>query len=518
MLRISSGLPVTLALFLGACATPVIDSGGTLLINARVIDGTGSAARVAAVRIFDGRIVEVGDLMARSGEPVVDLDGLVLAPGFIDTHSHHDRGLFEHLDARAAVSQGITTVIVGNDGFSDSPLADFYLALENTPPAINVASFSGHNTLRSRVLGGDFRRAATGEETAQMEALLRADMDAGALGLATGLEYDPGIYSDPFEVMALATVAAKSGGRYISHIRSEDRAFEEAIDEILEIGRMARLPVQISHVKLAIRGLWGQADRILAKLDAARAEGIEITADIYPYPYWQSTLTVLFPARDFEDLAEARRVLDEIVPADGVLVTTFAPAPEYAGKTLTEIAALRREEPAVALLSLIRSAEKMRAAVSDVDEQELSIESMIGTSMTETDIEVLMRWPHTNLCTDGELAGAHPRGFGSYTRFLGRYVRERAVISLEDAVHKASGLAADHMGLADRGRITPGMWADLVAFDPDTVIDRATIDDPHATSLGINSVWVNGELVQDIDGPTDARPGRVLRRARTATK
>ncbi len=506
-----------LAFVVSGCAAPA-DVDSVLLVNARLVDGTGAAARDAAVRILNGRIAEVGDLAALNGEAVVDLEGLVLAPGFIDTHSHHEWGIFERLEARAAVSQGITTVIVGSDGGSRYPLADFYAALEETPPAVNFASYSGHNTVRAHVLGDDFRRPATDEEIAQMEAMVRADMEAGALGLSAGLEYDPGIYSDPAEVIELASVAAEYGGRYISHIRSEDRYFEEAINEIIEIGRQAGLPVQVSHIKLAIKSLWGEAARFLAKLDAARAEGIDITADIYPYPYWQSTLTVLFPARDFEDLVEARRVLNEIVPADGVLVTTFAPEPDYAGKTLTEIAALRGEEPAVALLALIHQAEEMQAAVNDVDEEGLNIESMIGTSMIEPDIEALMRWPHTNFCTDGALAGAHPRGFGSYTRVLGRYVRERGVMSLEEAVHKASGLAADHMGLSDRGRIAPGMWADLVAFDPETVIDRATTDDPQAASLGISRVSVNGELVQSVDGSTDARPGKVLRRASSMTE
>ncbi len=511
-LRLARGALLTLTVVIAACV-PSTEVSSVLLVNARVIDGTGSPARDVAVRIVDGRVAEVGALDTLGGEEVVDLEGLVLAPGFIDTHSHHDWGIFERLDARAAVSQGITTVVVGNDGGSHYPLSDFYAALETTPATINVASYSGHNTLRAHVLGEDFKRPATDEEIVAMEAMLCADMDAGALGLAAGLEYDPGIYSEPSEVITLAKVAAEYEGRYISHMRSEDRYFEAAIDEIIEIGRQADLPVQISHIKLAIKSLWGQADRFIAKLDAARAEGIDITADIYPYPYWQSTLTVLFPARDFEDLDEARRVLDEIVPADGVLVTAFAPEPEYASLTLTEIADRRAQEPAVALLELIRQAEEMQVAVNDVDEAALNVESMIGTSMTEPDIEALMRWPHTNFCTDGALAGAHPRGYGSYTRVLGRYVRERGVMSLEEAIYKASGLAAEHMAIADRGRIAPGMWADLVAFDADVIIDRATTDNPQVESLGINRVWVNGELVQFAEGPTGARPGRVIRRA-----
>jgi N-acyl-D-amino-acid deacylase len=483
---------------------------GTLLTGARVVDGSGRPAVEAAVRIAGDRIVAVGDLAPLPGEAVIDLSGLVLAPGFIDTHSHHDRGLHENPDAVAAVSQGITTIVVGNDGGSPAlPLSDFFDRFEAAPAALNVASYSGHGTLRRRVLGADYRRAATAEEVARMAALLTADLEAGALGLSTGLEYDPGIYAETEEVIALARVAAAHGGRYISHIRSEDRYFRDAVEEILRIGREADLPVQISHLKLAMRSLWGTADALLARLDSARAAGVRITADVYPYPYWQSTLTVLFPRRDFEDLDEARLVLAEIVPPEGVLVTAFAPEPEYAGLTLDVIAARRGEEPAVALLALIREAEAMRAAGPP---DGVRVESMIGTSMAESDIEAILRWPHVNFCTDGELMGAHPRGFGSFPRILGRYVRERGILTLEEAVRRATSLAAENMGMERRGLIRAGYAADLVAFDPAAVIDRATPAEPHALSEGIIGVWVAGRRVWDEGRPTGERPGRVLRR------
>lgn len=474
------------------------------IVNARLLDGTGSPARPGSLRISGDRIAAVGDVEPLPDEPVFDARGLVLAPGFIDTHSHAD--VTEIPEALGAVSQGITTIVVGQDGGSALPLSDLFARLERSPAAVNVASYSGHGTLREKVMGGDFRRAATASEIAEMSRLLEQDLAAGALGLSTGLEYDPGIYSSRAELLDLARVAARRGGRYISHIRSEDRRFWEAIDEILAIGREAKLPVQISHVKLAMRSLWGEAPRLLKLLDDARAQGIDVTADIYPYLYWHSTLTVLFPARDFENLETARQVLAEIAPADGLLLGRYLPNPAYAGRTVAEIAKERGEAPEKTLIALIRDAEALRRQGKE------GVESVIGTSMIEGDLEKLLAWPHTNLCTDGELDGRHPRGFGSYPRVLGRYVRERRVLSLEEAVRRMTSLAADHTGIAERGRLAPGFYADLVLFDPEKVIDRATTSDPHALSAGIERVWVNGQAVFAEGKAAGNRPGRVLRR------
>ncbi len=480
--------------------------------NAVIYDGSGGAPRPGSVRIRSGLIEAVGDLAPVDGENVIDAGGLALAPGFIDTHSHHGEGLADEPEATAAVSQGITTVVIGQDGGSRLPLADAFAALEAAPPAINVASYSGHGTLRERVLGDDFRRRATAAEIAAMSRLLEADLDAGALGLATGLEYDPGIYSSPAEVIELARVAAVAGGRYISHIRSEDRAFWQAIDELIEIGRATGIPVQVSHIKLAMTSLHGDADRLLERLDAARAEGIEVSADIYPYPYWQSTLEVMFPDRDFSDPVAARFAVTELSTPDSMLIPIYSPVPEYAGLTLARISELRGTDPAQTLIDLIALAQAKRAEVTAAGGDASGIESVIATSMTEADIEELMRWPHTNFCTDGALRGAHPRGFGSYPRILGRYVRDHGAMSLAEAVHKSTALAAEHVGIADRGRLVPGLAADLVLFDPETVIDHATTDDPQRVSTGIAKVWVNGELVWSDGAPTGARPGRVLRR------
>jgi len=473
---------------------------GILIRNANLVDGTGAPARRADVRIVGDRIADVGALTPTGSEDVVDADGLTLVPGFIDTHSHHDRGLAERRDALAAVSQGITTIVVGQDGGSPLPLADFFGRVDAAPATVNVASYVGHGTVRRAVLGDDFRRPATAEEIARMRALVEQEMRAGALGLSTGLEYDPGIYSAPEEVVALARAVAPFGGRYISHVRSEDRELWKAIDEVIAIGRETGIPVQVGHIKLAMKSLWGQSERLIEMLDRARASGVNITADVYPYTYWQSGMTVLFPERDFTDRAAAEFALRELVTPENLLVVGFDPDPSLNGRTLAQIAALRGTDPAATMMALIH-------------ESDGSGPGIVATSMDEKDVAELIAWPFSNICSDGALDGAHPRGFGAFTRVLGRFVRDERVVALEEAIRKMTTLAAANVGLTDRGAIAPGQFADLVLFDPSTVADRATTDDPHVTSVGIQSVWVNGVLVYDGTTVTDARPGRVLRRA-----
>ncbi|MGB5891285.1 MAG: D-aminoacylase, partial [Thermoanaerobaculia bacterium] len=479
-----------------------------VIVNARVVDGTGSPQVEADVRIENGRITGVGDLEPADGDSIIDAQGLVLAPGFIDTHSHADSDIFYYPEAEAAVSQGVTTVIVGADGDSQLPLADFFEQLEQSPAAVNMASFVGHGTLREEVMGADFERAATDDEIAAMRDLLRTEMSAGALGLSTGLEYDPGIYSTTEEVVALAEVAAALGGRYTSHLRSEDRHFWEAVDEIIAIGREAAIPVNITHIKLAMQSSLGQAERLIEILDAARASGVEITADIYPYTFWQSTLTVLFPERNFEDREEALFALTEISLPEEMTITAYKPDPAVEGMTLAEIAQRRQTDAVTTLVDLIRASEAMNAD----SPQDKDIESVLAVSMDEADIERLLLWPHTDIGTDGELWGPHPRGYGTFTRILGRHVRELGLLSLEAAIHKMTGQPAARLGLADRGLIRPGMAADLVLFDPATVLDRATTEEPHALSTGIERVWVNGALVFAEGQVTDRRSGQILRR------
>ena len=502
---------------LAACGgdggVPVSAGEDTFVIRgATIVDGTGRAGFTGSVRVAGGTIAEVAAggageaLSPLDADRTYDASGLVLAPGFVDTHSHHDGGLLIELTALAAVSQGITTIVVGQDGGSPFPIGDFFAALEAAPAAVNVASYAGHGTLRRQVLGDDFRREATADEVAAMQALFQTELASGVLGLSTGLEYDPGIYSTTDEVVALAETAAEHGGRYISHMRSEDRGLREAVEETIEIAERGRLPVQISHFKLAARSLWGQTAEILARLDAARAMGLDITADVYPYEYWQSTMTVLFPERDFTDRNAARFALEELVAPEGMLIGRFEPDPALEGRTLAEIAEDRGTDAVTTYLDLIAESQAARAEGRDGGE------SIVATSMTVDDIAALMAWPHANVASDGGLRGAHPRGFGTYPRVLGRYVREEGRLTLEEAVHKMTGLAAAHMGLSGRGTLEVGAVADLVLFNPATVLDRATTAEPHLTSTGIERVWVGGTVVYEGGAVTGARPGMVLRR------
>ncbi|GAB5413524.1 MAG: D-aminoacylase [Congregibacter sp.] len=506
-------LPPLAGLLLTLCASYTIASAAAmaaeatavLIVNARIVDGLGSPIRDGAVRISGDSIIEVGELTPLAKETVIDAKGLVLAPGFIDTHSHHDEGLKHHLDGLPLLTQGITTTVFGQDGFHQLPLKTFLEGFEAEPSTVNIASYVGHNTLREAVMQENSNRVASAAEVSAMRKLLLEELTAGAFGLSTGLEYEPGIYSTSGEVITLAKATASHGGRYISHMRSEDRFLWEAVDEILEIGRQSQMPVQISHMKLAAKSLWGDADKLLRILDAARADGIDVTADVYPYEYWQSTMWVLLPDRNADNREEIRYVLDELTPADGIIFTHFAANPDYVNKSVAEIAALRGVDEVTAFSDLLKES----AAWEQAHPGETG-ESIMGRSMSEKDIEAFLQWPHTNICSDGGFTG-HPRGHGAFPRVLARYVRDKPSLSLSDAVEAMTSRAAAHLGITDRGRIVPGAKADLVLFDPELIQDNAGIRDGQVLSSGIVKVWVNGELTLADGKATDARPGRVLR-------
>jgi N-acyl-D-amino-acid deacylase len=478
-----------------------------IIRNAKIIDGTGKAAVSGDVGINADTIAFIGDLHSTKATKEIDAKGLVIAPGFIDAHSHHDWGLGKNPDGLAVVSQGVTTIVVGQDGGSNSPLKDYFKKLSDSAVAINVASYSGHNTIRDQVLGKDFKRKATEEEIAQMKKLLKADMEVGALGLSTGLEYDPGIYSSKEEVLQLSSVLKSYNGRYISHLRSEDRYFWDALNEIVNIGRETKMPVQISHFKLAMRSLWGKTDSALKILDAARKEGINVTADLYPYTYWSSTIRVLFPDRNFNDEKEAAFILKEVTSAEGIIFSNYDPNPEYNGKSLKEVAEIEKTSPEKMLIKLIK-----RLDECDKKNGECS-GSIVATSMDEADVKKLMTWSHTGICSDGASSGRHPRGFGAFTRVLGYYVKKENALSLEEAVNKMTLLNAQHLGIEKRGAIQTGYFADLVIFDPEKVTDNSTISEPQKVSSGIEKVLVNGTIVFENNQPSGNKPGKVILRS-----
>ena len=477
-----------------------------ILRDGLIIDGTGAPGYNADVGILDGKIKALGIINGKA-KTELSVKGKIVAPGFIDTHSHHDEGMFKNTDMAGALTQGITTTFVGQDGSSQHPMSDLTDQLKNTPVAINIGSYSGHNTLREIVMGSDFKREATKKEIQKMDDLLVSDLEQGAWGLSSGLEYDPGIYSNKGEVISLAKTASRYGARYISHIRSEDRYFWDAIDEIIKIGKEAAIPVQISHIKLAMVSLLGKTNKLLNMLDQARKDGIDISADIYPYMYWQSTMQVLFPERDFNNKAAADFALSEITTPDGVIISEYTPNPKYESMRLNEVAAVQGQDPSKTLMEMIE-------ATRGKDQSE----SIIAKSMTEEDIISLLNWEHTNLCTDGGSTGGHPRGYGSFPKVLGEYVRVKNYLSIEQAIHKMTGVPAMNVGLKERGILAPDMAADMVVFDPNTVQDRATFKSPQLISEGIFHVLVNGKFVLKNKMITRNRPGIFLHRLRHSTK
>lgn len=465
-----------------------------LIQNATIIDGTGSEGYIGSVRIIDKLVSEIGNLRELKTDSIINGTGMILSPGFIDTHSHHDWDTLRTIDA--AISQGITTIIVGQDGFSMASINHYYDSLATYPLSLNVGSYVGHNTVRKKVLGDDFKREASINEIDAMKKFVEQEMKDGALGLGTGLEYDPGIYSNTEEVIELAKIASQFGGRYISHMRSEDIYLEKSIDEIIRIGSEANIPVQISHFKLGRKGLWGKAEKILSKLDSARAKGISITADIYPYQYWQSTMTVLFPKRDFDNRESAEFALTELTTPEGMIISSFEANPEYNNLTLAEVAVLRDEDPVTTYMELIRIS------------QETSLgESIIAKSMDLDDIKTLTRWPYSNICSDGAPAG-HPRGWGAFPRYLNIDTGE----SMAMKIHKMTGQSAENIGLENIGFIKEGYYADLVLLDPDNFIDKATFKENTLRSEGLYMVLVSGAIVYQKQKPTKVYSGRVIKR------
>ncbi len=480
----------------------------TLISNVQIIDGTGSIPINGSVRFEGDKIVAIGNIKPIVGEKIIDGKGLVLAPGFIDAHSHHLGDLQKNPNGLSTSNQGITTVVIGQDGES-YPMDSLVLDMRTKPVVANIASYTGHSSLREEVMGEkNLFRNATQAEVDKMKLILKSELDKGSLGLSTGLEYEQAFYSNRDEVIQLAKIAASKKTRYISHIRSEDVTMADALDEIIQIGKITKMPVQISHIKLAKKSDWGTASNILAQLEKARAEGVQITADVYPYTFWNSTLRVLFPARDYTNLASAQLAVTQLFDPSESYIVQYAPHPSYVGKTVSIIAKERKESEAQALMSLV-------AIAADFKEKNPgykgSIEAIAAKSMNEADVAKFIAWPYSVICSDGN-AGGHPRGYGSFTRVLGKYVRTDKVIELTNAIYKMTGQTASYLGIKERGTIAIGNKADLVLLNPNTVIDHANIGNSHALSTGIEMVWVNGTLIYKDQKATGKRPGVLIKR------
>jgi N-acyl-D-amino-acid deacylase len=470
-----------------------------VIINAQVSDGSDAPLKKLSVRVSGDKISKIGIFKPAPGEQVIDAQGLVLAPGFIDIHNHSTDGLDTDPLAETQISQGITTVILGPDGDSPWPIGAWLDTRRKNPAAVNVATLFGHATVRSLVMGKDFRRIATPEEIQKMTALAEDAMNEGALGLSTGLEYDVASYSTTEEVIALAEVAAKHGGFYETHIRDEGNKSFSALDEEIAIGQRAHIPVEHSHIKLSTVAVWGKAAQYINVIEAARNRGLDFLADCYPYDAWHSNIKVLMPDKQYTNPQSVEKALTDTGGPDTVTITEFKPHPEYVGHTIADLAAARKISPSQMYIQIIQE--------GDAADTEASI---IGKSMIDRDIQAFYQQPWVMVASDGGIGSQHPRGAGTFPRVLGLYVREKHWLTLPEALHKMTGLPAERLGWKDRGTLREGAFADMVLFNPATIIDNATFAKPFEISTGVEKVFVNGTLVWDSGQATGAKPGRVV--------
>jgi N-acyl-D-amino-acid deacylase len=474
-----------------------------LILGGTVYDGLGNPGVRADVRIVGERIAAVGKLTPAPGETVLDARGMAVAPGFIDAHSHADGGIVDDPLAESQIRQGITTAIVGQDGGGAHPITDLFSTIERAKPALNFAAFAGHGVIRRSVMGDGFKRAARPDEIASMRRAVASDMMAGAIGVSTGLEYDPGFYSTTEELIEVASVAAQYGGVYASHVRDEGNGVMDSLREVIRIAKDAGIPAHISHIKLATHGVWGKADAALSLLRSARDDGLDITADVYPYTYWQSTITVLTLEKNWEDRAVWERALSDVGGPRNVMLSQYTPNAAWEGKTLEEIAR-GVEKDAIWVIQEIISKTHGPNAVGR--------ESIVCTAMAEHDLRMLMFSPLTMFCSDGAIGGSHPRGAGAFPRFFARYVRQQGTLRMETAVWKATGFPATRFGLHERGAIAVGRFADVFVFDAQSLEDRSSTKQPKEFAVGAKHLLVNGTVVLRDGKMTGARPGKLLRR------
>lgn len=483
-----------------AAAGGVEEPATVLFTNATLVDGTGAPGYVGDVLIEGGRIAALGapgSVAAPIDAEQRDLTGLVLAPGFIDIHNHSTDRLFDFPLATTQLAQGITMIVVGADGSSPWPISDYLTRIDALRPTVNVATLVGHGTVRRLALGENFRRTATDAEIADMTVRVERGMREGAFGISSGLEYDPGFYSTTGELIAVSRAAAAHGGFYMTHMRDEEEGLMEAVDEAIRIGREAGLPVQISHIKAGNASVWGRAPDVLERIRRANDEGLDVTADQYPYAAWQSGLAIVVRSRMFSNPDSVAKGIAAAGGANRLQIVAFWSEPELNGLRLDEIA--------------------RRRGMTDVEAYIWIMENggsgLIGHTMNEDDVDTFMASPWVMTSSDGGVRSAHPRGAGTFPRVLGHYVRERGILTLERAVQRATSMPARRLGLNDRGVLRAGARADLVIFDPELVVDRSTFDNGTRQAEGVESVWLGGVETWSAGEPTGARPGRAIRRA-----
>lgn len=500
-----------------------------VLRSVTLLDGSGSPGLRGDLAIRDGRIAALGRFEVPSGSPQLFLDGLVVAPGFVDVHTHVDADLVRQPGAENFLRMGVTTLVTGNCGSSVEDLGTHFARLERGGIGPNYASLVGHGTVRRAVLGTE-NRAPTPAELARMQELVATAMREGAFGMSTGLIYVPGTYAETDELIALAKVVGDHGGLYASHIRNENDQVLDAVAEALHIGEQAGVPVQISHVKCTGKPNHGRAEQVLAAVQAARRNGQRVGVDQYAYDASSTGLDVLFPA---DELAVDREAFGRRLREDDSYRATIRGAllrkmdqVGFGDFRFARIATAKGNEDLHGLL--LPQAAQRRLGRADRDAQaELAMDlfaaaaparvGMIYHTLAEADVERFLREDWIAVASDARLLGGdgvdkpHPRGAGNNPRVLGRYVRERSVLPLEVAIHKMTQVPARAFGLVDRGELRVGAFADLVVFDPDTIADRATYDEPTEPPIGIRAVFVNGQLAVDRGQFTGVRAGAVLR-------
>lgn len=494
-----------------------------LIRNGKIIDGSGNSWFYGDLAIKEGKIAAVGKLSNYTAPRIIDARKLIVAPGFIDVHGHIEGGIFDNPTAENYIYDGVTTVVTGNCGSSSANLKRFFHRVDSLHPAINVATLVGHNTVREQVMKRDNRLPTTAEQL-RMDSLVEQAMKDGAVGLSTGLIYIPGAFANTAEVVSLAKAVGRHNGIYASHIRNEENTVIEAINEAIQVGKEANVPVQISHFKIGGRSNWGKSNITLGLIEQARREGWDVTIDQYPYTASSTNLGVRLPEWALaggQDSVKARlhnpairaQIKKEMLEQlqrykfknySYAVVANYSADTSFNGKSITEINKL-----------MGRKSKASYEAETIMDMIEKGGAQMVYHSMNEEDVKYIMKYP---FCMAGADAGVpvpgkgmpHPRGYGTNARILGRYVREGKVISLEEAIRRMTSLAAQKFQLRDRGLLKEGMAADIVIFDEQTVSDKATFEQPHQYSVGFQYVLVNGVVTVDSAQHIKARGGRAL--------